>query len=74
MNYDEIANNISKDMLAYKTCDESFLELYKICLKKYGNFTSRETNKILTKVIHYITIMGYDIESIKPCSFRYYLN
>lgn len=74
MNYDEIAELVGKDMLSYNTEDESFLEVYKICLKKHGKFTSRETNKILTKVIHVISVMGYDIDSIKPCSFRNYLN
>ncbi len=74
MNYDEIASIIGKEMIDYKVCDESFLEVYEVCLKRHGSFTSRETNKILTKVIHVITVMGYDIDSINPCRFRSFLN
>lgn len=74
MNYDEIANMVGKDMIAYKTTDLSLSDVYKICLKKYGKFNSKDANKILTKVIHVITVMGYDIVSTSPCSFKYFLN
>ncbi len=74
MNYDEIALKVGNDMLNYKVKKESFLELYEMCLKKYGSFSSRETNKILTKVIHVITVKGFDIDSINPCRFRSFLN
>ena len=74
MNYDELASIIGKEMIDYCVCDESFLEVYEICLGRHGSFTSRETNKILTKVIHVITVMGYDIDSTNPCRFRSFLN
>lgn len=74
MNYDDIANIIGKDMIDYKVKNESFIEVYEICLKRYGDFTARETNKILTKVIHIITILGYDIASTNPCRFKKYLD
>ena len=74
MNYDEIANIIGHELIEYKTKDESFLEVYEKCLKRHGNFSSRENNKILTKVIHVITVMGYDIDSTNPCRFRRFMN
>ena len=70
MNYDEIAEKVGNDMINYNVSDESFIEVYDICLKKQGNFTSRENNKILTRVIHVITVLGYDIDSISPCKFK----
>ncbi len=74
MNYDEIATIVGDEMLKYEVNDESFIEVYETCLKKHGDFTSRETNKILTKVIHVITVRGYDIDSTNPCRFRSFLN
>ncbi len=74
MNYDEIADMVGHELIEYKAKDESFLEVYEICLKRHGEFTSRETNKILTKVIHVITVMGYDIDSTNPCRFRRFMN
>ena len=74
MNYDKIADIVGHEVIEYKAKDESFLEVYEICLKRHGNFTSRETNKILTKVIHVITVMGYDIDSTNPCRFRKFMN
>lgn len=74
MNYDEIAEIIGTKMLNYKIKNESFIELYEKCLKQEGNFTSRESNKILTKVIHVITIKGYDIDSTNPCKFKRFLD
>lgn len=73
MNYDEIAEQVAHDVLNYKVDNESFLEVYEICLKKYGKFTNRETNKILTKLIHVITVAGYDIDSTNPCRFKKFL-
>ena len=73
MNYDEIASIVGREMIEYDVNDESFIEAYEICLKRHGNFTSRETNKILTKVIHVITVLGYDIDSTNPCRFRSFL-
>ena len=73
MNYDEIAEKVGHDVLNYKVDNESFLEVYEICLKKYGKFTNRETNKILTKLIHVITVAGYDIDSTNPCRFKKFL-
>ena len=73
MNYDEIAEKVAHDLLNYKVDNESFLEVYEICLKKYGKFTNRETNKILTKLIHVITVTGYDIDSTNPCRFKKFL-
>ena len=74
MNYDEIEKVVGDEMLKYKVNDESFIEVYEICLKRHGNFSSRETNKILTKLIHYITVKGYDIDSTNPCRFRSFMN
>lgn len=74
MNYDEIAKIIGNEMLAYKVKNESFIELYELCLKKQGNFTLQESNKILTRVIHVITVAGYDIESTHPCRFKRFLD
>ncbi len=74
MNYDTIAEDIGKEIINYKVSDESFLEVYEICLNKHGKYSSRESNKILTKVIHVITVMGYDIDSISPCRFRSFLD
>lgn len=73
MNYDELADIIGREVLSYEAKDESFIEVYETCLKKHGNFTSRESNKILTKVIHVITILGYDIDSTNPCRFKRYM-
>lgn len=73
MDYDEIAKMVGNDMVNYKVNNESFLEVYEICLKRYGKFTSRETNKILTRSIHVITVLGYDIDSINPCRFRKFI-
>ena len=73
MNYDELADIIGREVLSYEAKDESFIEVYEICLKRHGNFTSRESNKILTKVIHVITILGYDIDSTNPCRFKRYM-
>lgn len=74
MNYDELADIIGREMLAYKVKNESFIELYELCLKKQGKFTSRESNKILTRVIHVITVLGYDIDSTNPCRFKKFLD
>lgn len=74
MNYDEMAKIVADDMLEYKVSKESFIEVYEICLGRYGDFTPRETNKILTKAIHFITVAGYDINSINPCEFRKFMN
>ena len=74
MNYDELADIIGNELIEYKVTDESFIEVFEICLKRHGKFTSRETNKILTKTIHVITVMGYDIDSTNPCRFRKFMN
>ena len=74
MNYDEIADVVGHEIIEYKAKDESFEQVFNICLKRHGEFTSRENNKILTKVIHVITVMGYDIESTHPCRFKKFMN
>ena len=74
MNYDYIAEIIGNELIKYNVGDESFNDIYEMCLKNHGNFTVGEANKILTKVIHVITVMGYDIDSTKPCRFKKFMN
>lgn len=74
MDYDNLADIVGKEMLEYKVKNESFPKLYEICLKKHGTFTEQEKNTILIKVIHTITILGYDIDSTHPCRFKRYLD
>jgi hypothetical protein len=72
MNYTELAKNICNEMIKYKVKDESFNDVYNIILKKYCKCSSKDKNKILVKVVHFITINGYDIECIKPLKFKNY--
>lgn len=74
MNYDEIAEIVGHELIDYKVKNESFNQVFNICLKRHGNFTNEENNKILTKTIHVITVMGYDIESTHPCKFKKFMN
>ena len=74
MDYDYISDIVGHEIINYKVKDESFIKVYEICLNKHGNFNSREKNKILTKVIHVITVMGYDIDSTNPCKFKKFMN
>ena len=72
-NYIKYAKIIAKDMLNYKTKSKSFTQVYDVCLNKYiKDPTEQDKNKILVKAIHFITILGYDIDNIKPCKFKKY--
>ena len=71
--YENIAEKISHDMINYKTKTKSLTQVYDNCLTKYiSNQKNNQQNKILIKTIHYITILGYDIDEIKPCKFKRY--
>ena len=71
--YEILAKKISYDMLNYQTDSKSFTQVYNLFLNKYlNNSTTKQENIILIKTIHYITVLGYDIEEIKPCRFKKY--
>ena len=69
-----LANKISEDILSYPVKDESFMEVFNNIMKKCEIFDYKEKNKILVKVIHNISVLGYDIDCIKPLSFKSYLD
>ena len=71
--YETIAKKIAKEMINYKTKSKSLTQVYNIILNKYlNNTTIEQNNKILIKTIHFITMLGYDINNIKPLSFKKY--
>ncbi|MBR3161953.1 MAG: hypothetical protein IKF19_04410 [Bacilli bacterium] len=71
--YENLAQKIGHDMLNYKTKYKSFTQVYNLILNKYlKSSTTKQENIILIKTIHYITLLGYDIDIIKPCRFKKY--
>jgi len=70
MNNNDLAKIIADEMIKYKTTNESLCEVYTIIFNKYKSKTKEEKNAILAKVVHYITIAGYDIDCIKPLKFK----
>ena len=74
MNYTDLEQKISKDLINYQVKEESLMEVFNNICKKYKINNYKIKNKILTKVIHNITIMGYDIDNIKPLKFKSYID
>ena len=74
MDYTDLAIKICDEMLNYQVTNESIYEVYNIIFEKYAKEFISEKNYILVKVIHYITISGYDIDCIKPMKFKKFMN
>lgn len=74
MKYADLAKKICEEMLKYPVSSESFLDVYNFALKKHGKEYIQDKDVILAKVTHHITIMGYDIECIKPLKFKSYID
>lgn len=74
MNYDKIAKIIGHKLIKYKTDTESLLTVYNKLLKEQGDFTSDDSIKIMTRMIHVITVLGYELESTHPLKLRNYLH
>lgn len=74
MIYTDLAKKICNEMLTYPVKDESLNEVFNIIFSKYGKEYIKDKNIILAKVIHFITINGYDIECIKPLKFKSFID
>ena len=72
MNYIDLAKKVSEDMINFPVKNESLTETFNIICDKY-NIKEDDRNTVLVKVIHFITVMGYDIKCIKPLKFESYL-
>ena len=73
MNYDEMAKEISKEMIKYNATKESLTEVFNLLCKKRGITDYMIRSEILAKVVHYISIFGYDIDNIRPLRFKKFL-
>lgn len=74
MKYADLAKKICEEMLNYPVSSEGLLDVYDFALKKHGKEYMQDKEAILAKVTHHITIMGYDIECIKPLKFKSYID
>lgn len=74
MNYTDLAKDICNEILTYSVTNESFIEVFETVFKKYAKDYLKDKTDILVKVVHYITINGYDIDSIKPLKFKRFLD
>lgn len=74
MNYIDLAQKICEEMLHYRVTNESFYEVYNIIFNKYGEKYIQDKFQILVKVVHFITVNGYDIDCIKPLSFKRFID
>lgn len=72
MNYEKIAEEVFEEVLKYKVKDESVNKVIETSIKKHGNYTDKELLKIESKVIHVMTIRGYDIDCVKPFKMKKY--
>ena len=72
MNYTDLAQKVSEDLINYPVKDESLMEVFDTICDKY-NIDSDDRNIVLAKVTHIITVMGYDIKCTKPLKFESYL-
>lgn len=74
MDYTDLAEKICDDMLNYSVTNESFNEVYDIVFQKHGKEHLQDKSVILAKVVHFITVRGYDIECLKPLKFESYID
>lgn len=72
MNYNDLAKQVSEDLINFPVNNESLTEAFNIICDKY-NIIEDDRNTVLVKVIHIISVMGYDIKCIKPVKFESYL-
>lgn len=70
--YDEIATEIFDNMLQYKVKNESLGEVIEKTINNHGNYSYEEKIKIETRIIHVMSIKGYDIDCIKPFKLKKY--
>lgn len=73
--YEIITKKIGNEIINYKTKTKSLTQIFNILLTKYLNNPNLEQKNIILKnTIHYITVLGYDIENVKPCKFKKFNN
>lgn len=72
MNYTDLVQKISEDLINYSVKDESLMEVFNAICDKYNVNPDKRSN-VLAKVMHIITVMGYDIKCAKPLKFESYL-
>ena len=73
--YEIITKKIGNEIINYKTKTKSLTQIFNLLLTKYlNNPTLEQKNIILKNTIHYITVLGYDIENVKPCKFKKFNN
>ena len=74
MNYNDLAKEICIEILNYSVTTESFIQVYDIVFEKYAKDYLKDKNKVLVKVVHFITVNGYDIDCIKPLKFKRFMD
>ena len=72
MNYNDLAKKVSEDMINFLVKDESLMEVFNIICDKY-NIIEDDRRDVLAKVVHFISVMGYDIVDDRPLKFESYL-
>jgi hypothetical protein len=72
INIDQVVDNIGNYIINFSNEKNlSLNEVFTLSLKKY-NISNMDKNKILVKVISYISNSGYDIVSTHPLRFKKY--